>query len=213
MIKKVLKRHFWPLIIFYRFVLPKSSYLHSTGWVESIKRGYPCKDSGDEAPWMNYAVINILSERLNKGLHLFEFGSGYSTLFYAKLVKSVTSIEYDRKWFDLMLEKAPDNVTLEYKDKDVDGGYCRAINGPGREYDVVIVDGRDRVNCVKQSIEKLSPVGVVILDDSSREKYCGAVEHATAKWFSALNIDGLKPTGYGIHRTTILYRENNCLGI
>jgi hypothetical protein len=66
---------------------------------------------------------------------------------------------------------------------------------------------------VKQSIERLSQIGVVILDDSSREKYSEAIDYAKNRGFRALSIEGLKPTGYQIHRTTILYRDNNCLNI
>jgi len=212
-LEQTLKRHFWFLVIFKRLVLRKKSYLHYTGWVESIKRGYPCGSDGSEAPWMNYPVINILKERLNGDLSLFEFGSGYSTLFYAKLVRNVISVEHDRMWLNRMEDKVPDNVSLLYKEKDIDGMYCRTITEFNQEFDVVIVDGRDRVNCVKQAIGKLSKIGVIILDDSARMRYLEAIDHAKKKGFRALSIEGLKPTSFGIDRTTILYRGNNCLNI
>lgn len=212
-LEQTLKRHFWFLVIFKRLVLRKKSYLHYTGWVESIKRGYPCWNDGSEAPWMNYPVINILKERLNGDLSLFEFGSGYSTLFYAKLVRNVISVEHDRIWLNRMEAKVPDNVSLLYKEKDIDGMYCRTINEFNQEFDVVIVDGRDRVNCVKQAIRKLSKIGVIILDDSARMRYLEAIDHAKKKGFRALSIEGLKPISFGIDRTTILYREDNCLNI
>ncbi len=148
-VKIFLKRFPWSLIAFLRLVLRKKSYLHTTGWVESLKRGYPCDFEGSEIPWMNYPVINILKERLNKNLSLFEFGSGYSTLFYEKLVRDVTSVEYDRDWFYLIKEKTSENVSLLHREKDIDGIYCRAIGEFDKKFDVVIVDGRDRVNCVK----------------------------------------------------------------
>ncbi len=162
---------------------------------------------------MNYPVINILKERLNKNLSLFEFGSGYSTLFYEKLVRDVTSVEYDRDWFDLIKEKTSENVSLLHREKDIDGIYCRAIGEFDKKFDVVIVDGSDRVNCVKQGIERLSEIGVIILDDSSRERYSEAIDYAKNKGFRVLNIEGLKPSGYRVDRTTILYRDNNCLNI
>jgi len=125
----------------------------------------------------------------------------------------VISIEYDRDWFDLIEQRAPGNVSFVYKEKDIDGGYCRAIGEFEKTFDVVIVDGRDRVNCVKQAIKELSEIGVIILDDSSRAKYSEAVDYAENRGFRALSIEGLKPTGYGTDRTTILYRDNNCLNI
>lgn len=212
-IKKLLHRWLWWLIAFHKLVLRRKSYLHQTGWIESLKHKYPCGKDGAEIPWMNYSVIHLLRERLHKDLSLFEYGSGYSTLFYARLVRDVISIEYDRDWFDLIEKRAPGNVSFVYKEKDIDGGYCRAIGEFEKTFDVVIVDGRDRVNCVKQAIKELSEIGVIILDDSSRERYSEAVDYAENRGFRALSIEGLKPTGYGTDRTTILYRDNNCLNI
>lgn len=216
-----LTRHFWFLFVFYRLVLRRKSYLHITGWVESMKRGYPCRKDGTEVPWMNYTVINLLSERLHDGLSVFEFGSGYSTFFYARLAKKVVSVEYDREWYNMMKDRLPDTVSLIYREKDVDGQYCRTVTEDNEPYDVVIVDGRDRVNCVKQAIGCLSKAGVVILDDSERMKYAEAISYATERGFRVLNMEGLKPSGGGIdknagggyNRTTILYRDYNCLNI
>ena len=162
---------------------------------------------------MNYPFVNLLKERLNKDLRLFEYGTGYSTLFYASRVQDVISIEYDKTWFDLMGAKVPNNVSLIFREKDIDGEYCRTINEFKQKFDVIIVDGRDRVNCVKQAITRLTPGGVVILDDSSRKKYQQAINYAHEKGFRALSIEGLKPTGKGADRTTIFYRDNNCFGI
>jgi hypothetical protein len=53
----------------------------------------------------------------------------------------------------------------------MDGDYCRAIGETGDQYDVVIVDSRDRMNCLKQSISALTSRGVILLDDSQRRRY------------------------------------------
>lgn len=187
--------------------------MHETGWVESLKRGYPCNKDGMEVPWMNYSIIAILKERLNKNISMFEYGCGYSTLFYSRLVRDVIALEYDKKWLDHIKQKSPENVQWVYKAQDIDGEYCRAITEFDRAFDVVIVDGRDRVNCVKQSVPRLSQSGVLLLDDSSREKYAKALEFVHAAGFRSLNIEGLKPTGRKIDRTTVFYRDGNCLGL
>jgi protein-L-isoaspartate O-methyltransferase len=41
----------------------------------------------------------VLERRLNKTLSVFEYGSGYSTLFYARCARSVISVEYDQAWY------------------------------------------------------------------------------------------------------------------
>ncbi len=212
-IDKLTKRYLWPLVVFNQMILRKKSFLNSTGWIESLKRGYACRKNGSELPWMNYSIIGLLEDRLQKEHSIFEFGSGASTQFFARLVSRVVSIEYDKVWFSLITDRLPGNATVLYREKDYDGKYCRSIRETDESYDGVIVDGRDRVNCVKQSLESLSERGVVILDDSHRAQYQDAIDFAMKRGFRALPMEGLKPTGTGIDRSTIFYRDGNCLGI
>ncbi|MBZ0115123.1 MAG: FkbM family methyltransferase [Thermoanaerobaculia bacterium] len=191
----------------------KDSYLYLSGWMQSLGADKPINKDGRPVPWMNYSVVLFLEERLTPDLTLFEYGSGYSTFFYADRVRSVVSVEYDKKWFDLITSKAPKNASLMLKEKDVDGDYCRVIGTTHDSYDVVVVDGRDRVNCVKQSIPALSDRGVILLDDSKRPRYEEAISFALERGFKTLHFEGLQATGSGVKRTTILYRNSNCFGI
>jgi len=189
------------------------SYLYATGWMQSLRARRPLDVNSRPVPWMNYPVIGFLEERLTKDLSVFEFGSGYSTLFYAARVKSVTSVEYDKRWFDFVQKEAPANVQVFFQAKDADGDYCRMVLASGALYDVVVIDGRDRVNCIKQSIAALSPRGVIVLDDSQRQRYWVGIEHARSQGFRALHLEGLKPNEPVMARTTILYRSGNCLDL
>ncbi len=216
-IKKVIKKKFPVQALHYkaykRLIKNQNSYLYSTGWMQSIKDQKPTDNKGSLIPWMNFPVVRFLEDRLKDDLNLFEFGSGYSTFFYSRKVKAVTSVENNESWFQHIRSKVPGNVVLIYKARDYDGDYCRVIGSTNDQYDVVIVDGRDRVNCIKQSISALSSRGVILLDDSNRENYQEGIEFAKEKGFRALDMEGLKATGEGVYRTTILYREGNCLGI
>lgn len=196
-----------------RLVKDEKSYLYASGWMKSLENMTPMNTNGQPIPWMNYTIIQFLDERLDKKLKLFEFGSGYSTLYYANKVSSVVSVEYDLNWFNELQPKLPANAKIIFKENDSDGEYCRAIHSLDSLFDVIVVDGRDRVNCVLQSIKALTSEGVIILDDSHRERYQNAIELAKRHGFKVLNLSGLKPTGRGVDTTTILYRENNCLGI
>jgi hypothetical protein len=211
--KRILKKTFPGLAAYVTLIMNKDSFLHSSGWMESLKRGYPCRRDGSELPWMNYSVIAFLEKQLRKDLTLFEYGSGYSTFFYSRLVGKVTCVEHNRSWYESLEKKIPANVKLIFIKQDYGGDYCRSITLNGQQYDVVVVDGRDRVNCIKQSIEHLSVQGVILLDDSDRDNYSQGIEHAKEAGFLALDFEGLKPTGSGSHKTTIFYRNHNCLGI
>lgn len=190
-----------------------NSYLHLTGWMQSQKERRPIDQNGNPIPWMNFPVVRMLEERLTKDLNLFEFGSGYSTLFYADKVRAVTSVEYDEKWLHIIKSKVPENVKIIFTREDVDANYCRAILAAKDQYDVVIVDGRDRVNCIKQSMSALSAKGVILLDDSQRERYQEGIDFAKSRGFKALNLEGLKAMGTEVDRTTIFYRVGNCFDL
>ncbi len=200
-------------VVFYKLVVGRKSYLSTTGWFESLKRGRPSKPDGSEIPWMNFQIVSFLEDRLKSDFTFFEYGSGFSTRFWADRVDHVTSVEYDENWYKAVRNKIPQNVTLLYRKDDSDGAYCRTISETEERYDVVIVDGRDRVNCVEQSLHALTDRGVIVLDDSQREKYHEAITIARVNGFRALDFEGLKPAEFTNHRTTILYRDNNCLGI
>lgn len=189
------------------------SFLYSTGWMKSLDLSEPVDTDGNRVPWMNYAVVRLLKDRLTGDLDLFEYGSGYSTAFFAQRVRSVISVEHDESWYRQMKGSLPPNVELIYQTHDYDGEYCRLIASAGRSYDVVVVDGRDRVNCIKQGIPALSEKGVLLLDDSEREQYRVGIDWAKASGFRALDFESMKPRGRVIHRATVLYREGNCLGI
>jgi len=162
---------------------------------------------------MNYSISNLLSQRLNNQLALFEYGSGFSTQFYASLVKQVISIEYDEYWLNRLKQQLPQNAEIHHKNADIDGDYCRAITNFDQQFDIVIIDGRDRVNCIKQSIDKLSPTGVIILDDSERDRYKAAFAFMLEHGFKEITFSGLKPGSYTGGVTTVFYRSENCLHI
>jgi hypothetical protein len=201
------------LLVLYWFISKPKSQLHSSGWMSSLIRGYPCRPDGTIVPWMNYAIVYFLEERLKTDLKLFEFGSGYSTLFYANLVHSVTSVESDERWFTTVKSSIPSNAQLIFQAGDKDGDYCRAAIQTGQLYDVIVVDGIDRVNSVRQSLDALTDRGVILLDDSEREEYAEAFELTAQHEFRALTFEGLKPNDLELRRSTIFYRDNNCLRI
>lgn len=54
----------------------------------------------DEKPWITFAAFDFLKQILTKEMRVFEYGSGGSTVYYAKRVKEVISVEHDQLWND-----------------------------------------------------------------------------------------------------------------
>lgn len=194
----------------------KDSYFNSTGYFASVVEGKPVDQSGNEVPWMNYSIVKLLKERLEKNMSLFEYGSGFSTKFYAKHVSKVTSVEHDENWFKMVSRDKPSNCEIlhvAYDPEKMGGEYSQTALNQEENFDVIVVDGRDRVNCIKNSMHALTENGIIILDDSSRNKYKEAFDFMLSHDFKQINFCGLKSSGRKEDCTTIFYRRNNCFDI
>lgn len=194
-------------------VFNKNSFIYGTGWINSIEHLAPVDKDLSPIPWMNYHFIEFLSARLHNSLVVFEYGSGYSTSFWAGLVKSVTSVEYDKDWFDKVKTNLPVNVKLIFND-DLEGGeYAKTCKVQNNKFDVVIVDGRNRIDCIKYALSGLKDDGVIVLDDSHRERYKGGFQLLKENGFKEITITGIKPVSSSFASTTIFYKSSNCLNI
>ncbi|NQU30183.1 MAG: hypothetical protein HQ525_05910 [Anaerolineae bacterium] len=209
-----IKRHIPSLFVFVkglRLVYVSHSYLVTSGLVESYRRGFPCKSDGSPVPWMNYNVISFLEERLTKNLKLLEFGSGYSTLFFTNHIDDVTSIEGNQQWYETTRDMVGKRAKLIYMAPD--DNLNEILSNLNEGYDIIVIDGRDRVKCAIGVCDILSDQGVIIFDDSMREEYREGIDYLLDRGFKKIDFEGLKPTSIKFYRTTIFYRHNNCLGI
>lgn len=191
----------------------KGGYLFDIGWTNSIISGDIVDKSNNPIPWVTYPFIEFIGERLNHSLEIFEFGCGNSTLYYAPKVGRVTSVENDRAWFDKIKNSVPANVQLFFCELVYGGEYCKFAAGTGSKYDMIIVDGRDRVNCCINNIAALKPGGVMVLDDSERTQYKPAHDALKESGFKQIDFWGTAPAVNYLKCTTLFYRDNNCLDI
>jgi hypothetical protein len=189
------------------------SYLRETGYLKSLEQLSPVDAEGAPLPFLNYAVIELLKKRLDKNLDVFEFGSGYSTLFFARLVRTVTSVEHDAGWLERVRQLAKGHDNVELISRSLEDGYAASVSTTGRRYDLILVDGRMRNECAEQAVKCLTEAGVILWDDSSRDRYAEGMVALEAAGYRRLPISGLKPAGFGTDETSFFYRAGNCLGI
>jgi predicted O-methyltransferase YrrM len=142
----------------------------------------------DFIPYMNDTEIVHLMRYIDKEKNVLEIGGGHSTVFLSKLVKRITTIEHNVEWgsklYTILKElelpadiriippNFPQNHPFEpAKDGQFDN-YIEYIKKFDDLYDIVIVDGRDRVRCVEASIKNLKNDGILIVHDFwNRTKY------------------------------------------
>lgn len=165
-------------------------------------------------PWIVHRAFLELQKYLKPQMHVLEFGSGGSTLYLADKVASIYSIEHDEKWYHLIhkqLEAYPKithvlvpPVKKEGKEeyKSVHGlfsegldfeNYAHAADHlPEESFDLLIIDGRVRPQCLKNSISKLKRGGMLIFDNADRETYQDTIQTFLSGWkkkrFSGVTI-------------------------
>lgn len=185
-------------------------YFVETGWIRSY-RSFPQDESGNPLPWITLPFIHFINDRLNKEMSVFEYGSGSSTHYFAGKVKEVFSVEHNPDWYKKVKDSLESNCTLYHK--DLDKSYENSISQPNIKFDLILVDGRKRVECIKTGINYLSESGVLILDNSERTKYKTGIDFMINNGFKKIDFYGIPPGLVSFGCTTVFYRSGNCLNI
>lgn len=197
----------------YRLLTRSDSFLRSSGFLRSHQLLAPVDAQDQPIPWLNYNLIHFLDQRLQPHLRLFEYGAGYSTHWFAQRVKEVVALEYDRRWERQVRHLLQDQPNVKLRFEEVGPAYIESAARDEEGYDLILVDGRERVACVEKALEALRPGGVILLDDTEREAYQAAFGIAEKAGYRALTLTGLKPFSFGREQSTLFYREGNCLGL
>ncbi len=191
----------------------KKSYLKELGWFESYKSRGAVDLEGRPAPLFTYPLLEFLKPRIKPDFSVFEFGSGHSTLWWARNVGDIEAVEHSEYWREKIKALSPANVKLHYVPLEYDGEYCRQALKSKKKHDILVIDGRDRVRCAKYCIEALKDDGVIIWDDTYRECYKEGVDFLFSKGFKKLEFVGLVANSIRRKESSLFYRANNCLGI
>lgn len=212
-IKTVFKLAFEPKLLKALLSLRHRQYLVDIGWINAFKSKSSVDKNNNPIPWVTYPFIDFITPRLNKSMVIFEFGSGNSTLFYSKRVKRVVAVEHNLEWYEKLKSSLPKNVEIIYKELSSQNNYASSILEINAKFDIVIIDGEERNECMKISVEALKENGVVVLDDSEREEYTEGIEYLSSKSFKRIDFWGISPGYLNRRATTVFYKSNNCLGI
>lgn len=158
-------------------------------------------------PWLPYRVIDRVGAHLTPRSRVAEYGGGGSTLWFADRAGEVLTIEHDVEWFPLLENSVAGlaNCRVMHKSSDDDYGmYVAALEHfPDGYFDVIVVDGRERVRCLEAAIPKVASGGLLILDDSERDRYERAFD--AVKW-PHVTYRGLTPTKTVAGVTTVWQR-------
>lgn len=135
-----------------------------------------------DKPWLTPEAVAYLEGVLNREMSGLEFGSGRSTKWYAGKLGRLVSIEHSASWYEIVkaqLAKAGvknvDYRLVPLNHPETQGeqpqytpmpDYVAVVDGfPDSTFDFVVVDGHYRTNCIRASLHKLKPGGLLLIDD------------------------------------------------
>jgi len=193
--------------------LNKKSYISTNRILKGYKhansfnKNYRPQREDDIMPWMTYPFLDYIK---NLDLHdktIFEYGSGYSTVFWAKNAKSIVSVENDERWYQKVKEMVPINTKLLLRNSKE--AFISSVNENNDNYDIIILDGYGfRYECAQDSIEKLNEGGMIILDDADNLYYKRICDFLKGRDLIQIDCIGLKPFSCNILSTSIFIRRN-----
>ena len=193
------------------WMLRRHSMLSRNGWFKSFRSGKSVDRDGRPVPWFVYSAVEFIDERLPLDTVVFEYGSGSSTLWWAKRVATIHSVEHSQMWKAKMSEAIPANVTLIHRKPGE--GYESSVLLSGKLYDLIILDGRNRDKCLGHSLQALSGRGVILFDDSDWDKYQKTISYIRSLGFRQMPFRGMCPIEFRESETSVFYRDGNLLGI
>lgn len=198
----------------YRFLsLTWRGPLREDGWFTSCRLQTSVDRASTPLPWFTYPFLEFLTGRVRPELSVFEYGAGSSTLWWAKKVARVVACEHDASWYEKISKQIPPNAQIFQIDLVRGGAYSEKILEYPGQFNIIVIDGRDRERCAVNSLEALTPDGVIIWDNSDRDCYKKGMQELRDKGFRQLSFVGLAPICAWKCETSVFYRDGNCLGI
>lgn len=179
------------------------------GWVETRARNLALDASGAAIPWFTYPAIGFLERRVKAEWRILEFGAGMGTVWWNRVANHVLSLEHEVGWFTRISADCPGVIKTNSASA---GDYFRPALDTGT-YDVIVVDGLFRKECLAIAPSLLNESGFIVLDDAERPEYETAIGSLLDRGFRAVEFRGPQPVSKRPGCTTIFYRDRNLLGL
>lgn len=125
---------------------------------------WTCIDANNQPiPWYTYPAIEYLDHLDFSNMHVFEFGSGNSTLWWARHAYYVKSVEHNNEWYSKISSLATNFSNVDYELKIDKAEYLLSFNSG---FDIVIIDGIYRQDCANIFLQFSEETSMLIFDNS-----------------------------------------------
>ena len=131
-------------------------------------------------PWMSILDITLLEDIFALyPMKVLEWGSGGSTIYFKDKTRSWVAIEDNKLWYD-GIKSLGGNVIF------CDKYHIYTDRGAGA-FDVVLVDGNYRNDCIDNALKLISSGGLIFLHDAMRDAYHTSV--VRLPWYRKVGDD------------------------
>ncbi len=115
-------------------------------------------------PWYTKPTLEWLKQQDTSDWKVFEYGCGYSTIWWRLNCKEVVSIDNNEKWTKAMGAELVSSEKIFYVSsiRDVHRALSKNTNN---YYDCIVIDGEYRDECSSYAIRHLKPGGYLIIDN------------------------------------------------
>ena len=121
-------------------------------------------------PWFTLPAVRFLKARLTPAGRVFEWGSGMSTLWFERRCREVHSVESDPEWFRIVASRARRAKVYRLQGP----AYVEKLTEfPPGYFDVIVVDGLERLSCYRLAVQRLRPGGILVVDNSDNDRTTG----------------------------------------
>lgn len=163
-------------------------------------------------PWISYPALRLLEDVVKPGMRVFEWGSGGSTVFFARKGCRVTSIESSEVWhgrlesgLSVLTPEQRSNVDLRFikaHAQEYPQGLDAYVSSvlDGGPWDLILVDGWERVRCAETAQVTLAPDGILIFDNSDQPQFASVRLRLQETPFPGFGVSRIWPTQTSVYR-------------
>lgn len=181
--------------------LERHSHWRLARWLRSLFAIY---DSDDliylDLAWWTFAAQSLVDAFLRDkpGASVFEYGAGASSVWLARRGARLVSVDHDAAWITRLRPKLALYPKLELRHVQPTRSarprmrsghadwqqfdfydYVNEIDTVDGQFDLIVIDGRCRCECLQKAQLRLKPGGMIVFDNASRKRYRAAL-HAVA---------------------------------
>jgi len=197
-------------------------------WLRSLFAIY---DSDDlihlDLAWWTFAAMQQVEQFLQRrpAARVFEYGAGSSTVWLARRSAHVTSVDHDVDWVRSLSKHCSVYANIDllhvaparseqprvrsqhaaWQDQDFHD-YVHAIDRLQGEFDLIIIDGRCRVQCLQQATARLRRGGMILFDNAGRKRYRAALDAVALSKHLTRGLTACLPYP---DSTSLLYRADS----